>query len=46
MEEQLSLFSASDVERYINDYVIPWGINIAMAIAIYVIGKIVVKTIP
>ena len=42
MEEQLSLFSASDVERYINDYAIPWGINIAMAIAIYVIGKIVV----
>ena len=28
MEEKLSLFSASDVERYINDYAIPWGINI------------------
>ena len=42
MEENLSLFSSSDVERYINDYAIPWGINIAMAIAIYVIGKIVV----
>ena len=42
MEEKLSLFSASDVERYINDYAIPWVINIAMAIAIYVIGRIVV----
>merc|ERR1712000_347403 len=42
MEEKLSLFSASDVERYINDYAIPWGINILMAIAIYVIGRIVV----
>ena len=42
MEEKLSLFSASDIERYINEYAIPWGINIAMAIAIYVIGKIVV----
>merc|ERR1712173_64912 len=41
-EEKLSLFSASDVERYINDYAIPWGINILMAIAIYVIGRIVV----
>jgi small conductance mechanosensitive channel len=42
MEEKLSLFSASDVERYINDYAIPWGINILMALAIYVIGRIVV----
>ncbi|AEF01970.1 mechanosensitive ion channel protein MscS [Alteromonas sp. KS69] len=42
MEENLSLFSSSDVERYINDYAIPWGINIAMAIVIYVIGRIVV----
>jgi len=42
MEDKLSLFSSSDVERYINDYAIPWGINIAMAIVIYVIGRIVV----
>ena len=42
MEDNLSLFSASDIERYINEYAIPWGINIAMAIAIYVIGRIVV----
>ncbi len=42
MEEKLSLFSASNIEGYINDYAIPWGINIAMAIAIYVIGRLVV----
>ena len=42
MEDNLSLFSASDIERYINEYAIPWGINSAMAIAIYVIGRIVV----
>ena len=42
MDDNLSLFSASDIERYINEYAIPWGINIAMAIAIYVIGRIVV----
>ena len=42
MEETLSLFSASDTERYINDYAIPWAINIAMAIAIYVIGRLIV----
>ncbi len=42
LEDNLSLFSASDIERYINEYAIPWGINIAMAIAIFVIGRIVV----
>ena len=42
MEEKLSFFSASDVEGYVNDYAIPWGINIAMAILIYVVGRIVV----
>lgn len=42
MEETLSLFSAEDIERYVNDYAIPWGINIAMAIIIFVVGRIVV----
>lgn len=42
MEDKLSFFSASDVEGYVNDYAIPWGINIAMAILIYVVGRIVV----
>ena len=42
MEENLSMFTASDIEGYINTYAIPWGINIAMAIAIYVVGRIVV----
>ncbi|MCU7555509.1 mechanosensitive ion channel [Alteromonas sp. ASW11-19] len=42
MEDKLTLFTASDVERYINEYAIPWGINIAMAIIIYVIGRLVV----
>ncbi len=42
MEENLSLFTADDIERYINTYAIPWAINIAMALAIFVIGRIVV----
>ncbi|GGW94386.1 mechanosensitive ion channel family protein [Alteromonas halophila] len=42
MEENLSFFSASDVEGYVNNYAIPWGINIAMAILIYVVGRLVV----
>ncbi|MBU2979436.1 mechanosensitive ion channel domain-containing protein [Alteromonas sp. C1M14] len=42
MEENLSMFSASDIEGYINTYAIPWGINIAMALAIFIVGRIVV----
>ena len=42
MEETLSMFTASDIERYINTYAIPWAIDIAMAIAIFVIGRIIV----
>ncbi len=42
MEESHSLFSAEDIERYVNAYAIPWGINIAMALIIFVVGRIVV----
>ncbi|WP_414828276.1 mechanosensitive ion channel family protein [Alteromonas sp. H39] len=42
MEESLSLFSAEDIERYVNEYAIPWGINIAMALIIFIVGRIVV----
>lgn len=45
MEESLTLMSASDIEGYIQDYGIPWGINIAMAILIFVLGRIVVSLI-
>lgn len=42
MEENVELLSAENIEMYINEYAIPWGINIAMAIIIFVIGRIVV----
>jgi small conductance mechanosensitive channel len=38
-------FTAEELENLINTYAIPWAINIAMAIVIYVIGKIVVSLI-
>jgi small conductance mechanosensitive channel len=36
-------FSEEDISRYLNDYIIPFAIDLAMAIVIYVVGKIVVK---
>ena len=31
----------SNIEGLLNDYVIPWGINIAMAAAIFIVGRII-----
>ncbi|NMH59240.1 mechanosensitive ion channel family protein [Alteromonas ponticola] len=45
MEDIISLFTAEDIERYINVYAIPWAINIAMAVIIFVIGRIVVSIV-
>jgi len=42
MPEDLSIPSNIDIEQLIDTYVLPWGINIVMAIAIFVIGKFIV----
>ena len=34
-----------DLQNFIDNYVMPWGINIVLALVIYVIGKIVVKVL-
>ena len=36
-------FTQEDMTKYLDDFIIPFAINLVMAIAIYVIGKIVVK---
>ncbi len=42
MPEDLSIPSTIDIEQLIDVYVLPWGINIVMAIAIFIIGKFIV----
>ncbi|MCP9477629.1 mechanosensitive ion channel, partial [Marisediminitalea aggregata] len=39
------MFTQEDIEMYVNTYAIPWGINIAMAIVIFVLGRMVVGVI-
>lgn len=39
------MFTPEEIQNYIDTYAIPWGINIALAIVIFVVGKIVAKTI-
>lgn len=42
MPEDLSIPSNFNIEQFIETYVLPWGISIVMAIAIFIIGKFVV----
>lgn len=42
MPEDLSIPSNFNIEQFVEVYVMPWGINIVMAIAIFIIGKFVV----
>ena len=34
-----------DYQQMFEDYILPWGINIVMAIAIFIIGKLIVKLV-
>jgi small conductance mechanosensitive channel len=40
--EPLSMLDKIDIQQLIETYVLPWGINIVMAIAIFLVGKFVV----
>jgi small conductance mechanosensitive channel len=42
MPEELEIPSIIDIQQLIETYVLPWGINIVMSLAIFVIGKFVV----
>jgi small conductance mechanosensitive channel len=41
--ETLSMLDKIDIQQLTETYVLPWGINIVMALAIFIIGKFVVK---
>lgn len=43
MEDTLALFTPDKIQGYVDTYAIPWGINIAIAIVIFFIGRMVVQ---
>jgi len=43
--ETLSMLDKIDIMQLIETYVLPWGINIVMALAIFIIGKFIVKVV-
>ncbi len=45
IEENLTALSNIDVQQLIETYVLPWSINIVMALAIFIIGKMAVNMV-
>lgn len=45
IEENLTALGNIDVQQLFETYVLPWGINIVMALAIFIIGKIVINMV-
>jgi len=43
VNESLSLLESIDIQQLIETYVLPWSINIVMALAIFLLGKFAVK---
>ena len=43
MPEDLSSIGSIDIQQIIETYVLPWGISIFMAIAIFIVGKFIVN---
>ncbi len=39
------MFEAGDINQLISTYAIPWGINIVFALAIFIVGRIIIKAI-
>ena len=39
------MFSGLDIEKMITIYVVPWSINIALAIVVFIVGRLVAKVL-
>jgi small conductance mechanosensitive channel len=45
MQEELDALSNINIEQLIETYVLPWGINIVMAIVIFMVGKFIARVL-
>ncbi len=43
--ETLSMLDKINIQQLVETYVLPWGINIVMAVTIFLLGKFLVKTL-
>jgi small conductance mechanosensitive channel len=40
---EVKMFSGLDIERMVDVYVVPWSINIALAIVVFIVGRLIAK---
>jgi len=45
MQEELNALSNINIEQLIETYVLPWGINIVMALVIFMVGKFIARVL-
>jgi len=45
MQEELDALSNINIEQLIETYVLPWGINIVMALVIFMVGKFIARVL-
>jgi small conductance mechanosensitive channel len=41
LREKINLLESFDLEKLTNTYIVPWGINISLALAVFIIGRMV-----
>ena len=45
MQEELNALSNINIEQLIETYVLPWGVNIVMALVIFMVGKFIARVL-
>jgi small conductance mechanosensitive channel len=40
---EVKMFSGLDIEKLIMDFVVPWSVNIAMAVVVFIVGRLIAK---
>jgi small conductance mechanosensitive channel len=40
---EVTMFAGLDIERMVDVYVVPWSINIALAIVVFIVGRLIAK---
>jgi small conductance mechanosensitive channel len=43
IQTEVTMFAGLDIEKMIDTYVVPWSINIALAIVVFIVGRLIAK---
>jgi small conductance mechanosensitive channel len=43
IQTEVTMFAGFDIEKMIDTYLVPWSINIALAIVVFIVGRLIAK---